>query len=154
MGNWNAPTPPYHLSVVAPINRRRGNRILLVEDDHVLTQMYKLSLLLHGFLVDVAPDGEAGIQRVASGQQPDAIVLDMGLPRVNRRVPRRDGLAMLSALRSTFSTKRIPVVVLASDPLDFADVMELGATVCLARWRSTAKDLTGKLDEILHPFHR
>ena len=37
--------------------------------------MYKLSLLLHGFLVDIAPDGEAGIQWVANGHQPDAIVL-------------------------------------------------------------------------------
>jgi DNA-binding response OmpR family regulator len=145
--------PLFHQSVVSPINRRRADRILLVEDDHVLAQMYKLSLLLHGFLVDIAPDGEAGIQSVAKGHKPDAIVLDIGLPRINRRAPRRDGMAMLSALQSTSSTKFIPVVVLASDPQDFADVMELGATVCLARWRSTAKDLTGQLDEILHPFH-
>jgi hypothetical protein len=80
-------------------------------------------------------------------------VLDIGLPRINRQAPRRDALAMLAALQSTSATKFIPVVVLASDPLDFADFMERGATVCLARWRSNAKDLTGQLDEILHQFH-
>jgi DNA-binding response OmpR family regulator len=153
LGNSDSQQPLYHQSVVSPFHRHRTDRILLVEEDHVLAEMYELSLLLHGFLVDVAPDGEAGIQRVARGQHPDAIVLDIGLPRINRRAPRRDGLAMLSALRSTSTTKFIPVVVLASDPQDFADVMELGATVCLARWRSTTNDLTGQLDEILHPFH-
>jgi CheY-like chemotaxis protein len=150
--NWNQPQSLYHQTVVSEITKRRAHRILLVEDDHVLTQVYKLSLLLHGFSVDIAPDGEAGIQRVAKGQQPDAVVLDMGLPRIDRSVPRRDSRAMLSVIRSTAATKSIPVVVLATDPQDFEDVLDLGATVCLARWRSTAKDLTDQLDEILHPL--
>ena len=33
---------------------------------------------------------------------------------------------------------------------NFKDVLELGATACLARWRATVRDLTGRLDRVLH----
>jgi CheY-like chemotaxis protein len=130
-------------------NRRRRDHILLVEDDYVRAEEYKLTLLLHGFSVAVAPDGEAGIQRVARGDVPAAIVLDLGRPRVDRQVPRRDGLDMVSALRSARATQSVPIVALASDPQDFKDVLDRGATICLAGWRSTTIDLMDRLDEIL-----
>jgi CheY-like chemotaxis protein len=130
----------------------RRDHILLVEDDHVRAEKYRLTLLLHGFYVDVAPDGEAGIQRVTRGDLPAAIVLDLGRPRVDRRMPRRDGLEMVSVLRSAPATESVPIVALASDPQDFRDVLDRGATACLAGWQSTAIDLTNRLDEILHRF--
>jgi CheY-like chemotaxis protein len=150
LGNWNPPQPLFHTSVGSAGIRHPGDHILLVEDDHALAQIYRLGMLLHGFHVDVAPDGEAGIQRVQKGRPPDAIVLDLGLPRVDRGVPRRDGLTMLSVVRAREATQSIPVVVLANDPQDFKDVLELGATACLARWRATVRDLTGRLDRVLH----
>jgi two-component system chemotaxis response regulator CheY len=120
-----------------------------VEDDYVRAEEYKLTLLLHGFSVDVAPDGEAGIQRVTRGDVPAAIVLDLGRPRVDRQMPRRDGLDMVSVLRAIATTESVPIVALASDPQDFNDVLDRGATACLARWRSTTTDLMDRLDEIL-----
>jgi CheY-like chemotaxis protein len=149
------PLAPYHLrSIVIARLPRREPHVLLIEDDRVLAEMYRLSLLLDGFAVDVAPDGEAGIQRVTRGRRPDAIVLDLNRSRVDRRTPRRDGLDMLSMLRSGPPTRSIPVVVLASDPQDFEDVLNRGATVCLARWRSTPADLTDRLDDLLqHHAH-
>ena len=84
------------------------------------------------------------------GHRPDAIVLDLNRSRVDRRLPRRDGLDMLSVLRAAPPTQSIPVVVPAGDPQDFDDVLSRGATACLARWRSTPADLTDRLDELLH----
>jgi CheY-like chemotaxis protein len=142
---------PYHLrSVVIARIPRREPRVLLVEDDRVLADMYRLSLLLDGFMVDVAPDGEAGIERVTRGRLPDAVVLDLNRSRADRRLPRRDGIDMLTMLRTAPPTQSIPVVVLASDPQDFEHVLSRGATVCLARWRSTPADLTDRLDNLLN----
>jgi CheY-like chemotaxis protein len=123
-----------------------------VEDDHVRAEEYRLTLLLRGFFVDVAPDGEEGIQRVTRGDLPAAIVLDLGRPRVDRLKPRRDGLEMVSFLRSLPATSSVPIVVLANDPQDFKDVLDRGATACLAGWRSTTVDLTDRLDEIVDRF--
>jgi CheY-like chemotaxis protein len=130
--------------------RRGRDRILLVEDDHVRAEEYRLTLLLHGFSVDVAGDAEEGIQRVARGDLPAAIVLDLGRPRVDRRKPRRDGLQMVSALRSLRATESVPIMVLANDPQDFTDVLDRGATACLAGWRATRCEVADRLDEIVH----
>jgi CheY-like chemotaxis protein len=114
-----------------------------------MAEMYKLSLLLRGFSVDVARDGEEGIQRVMRGSLPDAVVLDLGLPRVDHEVPRKDGLDMISALRSLRLTQAVPVVVLSNDPASFEEAMDRGATECIANWRTTPRDLAGKLVHLL-----
>ena len=119
---------PYHLrSIVIARIPRREPRVLLVEDDRVLADMYRLSLLLDGFMVDVAPDGEAGIERVTRGRLPDAVVLDLNRSRVDRRLPRRDGIDMLTMLRAAPPTQSIPVVVLttSTDDRDRFDAYQL-----------------------------
>ncbi|TMB94779.1 MAG: response regulator [Chloroflexi bacterium] len=150
-GDMMRTSPRHRLrSVVITRMPRRQPHVLVVEDDRMLAEMYRLSLLLDGFIVEVAPDGEAGIQRVTRGRHPDAIVLDLNRSRFERRLSRRDGLDLLSMLRASPSTQSIPVVVLASDPQDFEVVLRRGATACLARWRSTPADLIGQLDALLH----
>jgi CheY-like chemotaxis protein len=111
--------------------------------------MYKLGLLLRGFSVDVARDGEEGIQRVTHGSLPDAVVVDLGLPRVDQEMPRRDGLDMISTLRALRLTQVVPVVVLSNDPASFEEAIERGATECVANWRTTPRDLAGKVITLL-----
>ena len=138
----------FRLRVLSP----RHSRVLLVERDHSMAEMYKLSLLLRGFSVDVARDGEEGIQRVLHGSLPDAVVLDLGLPRVDHQMPRKDGLDMISALRSLRLTQAVPVVVLSNDPASFEDAIDRGATQCIANWRTTPRDLASKLAHLLGQF--
>jgi hypothetical protein len=56
---------------------------------------------------------------------------------------------MVSVLRSARATESVPIVALASDPQDFKDVLDRGATACLPRWQSSPVDLMDRLDEIL-----
>jgi CheY-like chemotaxis protein len=111
--------------------------------------MYKLGFLLEGFSVDVALDGEEGIQRVLRGNLPDVIVLDLGLPRVDQRTPRKDELEMLATIRSLRLTQSIPVVALSSDPDGFRDVIEQGATECIAKWRVTPGYLASEVRHLI-----
>ena len=81
-------------------------RVLFVEDDPAVAQMYKLKLELDGYAVDVAGDGVQAVQ-MAMGCPPDLIFLDI-------RLPKMDGLGVLEALRRDERTREVPVVILSN----------------------------------------
>lgn len=78
-------------------------RILVVEDDRTIRQMYRSALMLAGFDVEAVDDGLAALRRLEEDHI-DLVVLDLHLPRV-------DGLSVLGELRATSTTCDIPVVV-------------------------------------------
>ena len=84
-------------------------RILLIEADPEVGELVKETLEGERHAVDWATDGEAGLG-LAEGLPYDLLVLDV-------RLPRRDGFAVLAALRAEGS--RVPVLMLtARDTLD------------------------------------
>lgn len=78
-------------------------RILVVDDDRSICQLYRTALTLSGFNVDIAADGFGALLKI-DAEKPDLIVLDLQMPRV-------DGLSVLDELRANDVTGRIPVVV-------------------------------------------
>ena len=80
--------------------------ILLVDDDLNLRQMYKIRLESAGYRVVEAGNGEEAMARAVE-QKPDCILLDVMMPRVN-------GFDVLDILKTTKSTKGIPVIVLTA----------------------------------------
>jgi DNA-binding response OmpR family regulator len=81
-------------------------RVLLIEDDPAVAQMYRLKLELDGYQVSTAADGEAGLQ-MARDAPPDLIFLDV-------RLPKMDGFAVLEGLRAADETRHVPVVILSN----------------------------------------
>jgi CheY-like chemotaxis protein len=81
-------------------------RILFVEDDPTVAEMYRVKLELDGYSVEVATDGEQALQ-IAQADPPDIIFLDI-------RLPKMDGLAVLEALRGDDRTRAVPVVILSN----------------------------------------
>ncbi len=81
----------------------RGKRILVVDDERSVRQLYRTALTQAGFDVDTAEDGMTALRRV-EGRRPDLVVLDLHLPLI-------DGLSVLSELRANSDTLSIPVVV-------------------------------------------
>ncbi len=81
-------------------------RVLFVEDDASVAQMYRLKLELDGYTVDVAEDGLVALEK-ARTLHPDIIFLDIRLPKL-------DGLGVLEALRADVTTAPIPVVILSN----------------------------------------
>lgn len=89
-----------------PSPRPQTRRILFVEDDRLIADMYRLKLEGEGFIVEVAPDGESGA-RMAIANPPDLILLDVLLPRL-------DGIEVLRLLRAERSTRGVPVLILSN----------------------------------------
>ena len=81
-------------------------RVLFVEDDPAVAQMYRLKLELDGYAVDVAADGLQAVE-MAVGNPPDLIFLDI-------RLPKMDGMGVLEALRGDERTREVPVVILSN----------------------------------------
>ena len=55
-------------------------RVLLVDDEHKLTDLLRLELDVEGYDVDVASDGASGLIRSRTEPAPDLIILDWNLP--------------------------------------------------------------------------
>jgi two-component system response regulator MtrA len=93
-------------------------RILLVEDDPSIREITALGLRNAGFDVDVAGDGQQGLERFRDGTY-DLILLDVMLPRL-------DGLELCRAIRRTST---VPVVMLTAraDTIDVVVGLEAGA---------------------------
>jgi DNA-binding response OmpR family regulator len=79
-------------------------RVLLVEDEAAIARDVASALAETGYVVDIARDGEEGWFR-ASTEDYDAIVLDLGLPKL-------DGLSVVRRLREEDST--VPILVLTA----------------------------------------
>jgi len=118
-------------------------RVLFVEDDASVAQMYRLKLELDGYTVDVAGDGFAALEK-ARGLRPDIIFLDIRLPKL-------DGLGVLEALRAGTDTRDIPVVILSNwNEQELVDRgIELGALDHMIKSQTTPARLSQRLRDWL-----
>ena len=111
-------------------------RVLFVEDDPTVAQMYRLKLELDGYQVIMAKDGEEGL-RLAREVDPDIVFLDIRLPKV-------DGFAVLEGLRATDRTRNVPVVILSNyGEQELVDRgLRLGALEYLIKSQTTPANLS------------
>jgi DNA-binding response OmpR family regulator len=108
----NHVTKPSHERPASVSGHAKPIRILVVDDDPSICQLYRTALLLAGFQVEVAGDGLSALQKI-DARRPHLIVLDLHLPRV-------DGLAVLAELRANTYTGDIPVVVVTGTGYQYA----------------------------------
>jgi DNA-binding response OmpR family regulator len=111
-------------------------KVLFIEDDPAVAEMYKLKLELDGYTVTVAKDGEEGLQ-IATDSPPDIIFLDT-------RLPKMDGFAVLERLRSAERTAEVPVIILSNyGERELVDRgLKLGALEYLIKSQTTPANLS------------
>ena len=95
--------------------------VLVVEDDASLREIYRSALRAAGYAVVAVEDGIDALRRVERAR-PEAVVLDLGLPRLSGRDVQQE-------LKAGCHTRHIPIVVVSGtdtsdlDPADFACVL-------------------------------
>ncbi len=100
------PLPPGIIAPTAPVPIAalpNPRRILLIEDEEMVATIYRARLTRAGYLVELALDGETGLQRLRESP-PDAVLLDAHLPRM-------DGLQVLQMIRSEPQISGVPVIL-------------------------------------------
>ena len=111
----------------------RKFRVLLVDDDPSIIKTVGKRLEVEGFELLVAMDGDEAIAK-AQAEHPDAIVLDLMLPKLN-------GFDVCATLKRTQRSMDIPVIAVFSGkatPEDEARCRELGAAAYVAKGRGAA----------------
>ncbi len=123
-------------------------KILLVEDDSFLVEMYTTKFELEGFDVVTAEDGARGIE-LAQSENPDIILLDILMPKM-------DGFEVLDALKKNSKTKDIPVVLLTNlgQKDDVKKGFEKGAVGYLIKAHFMPSEVVDKIKAILDEHGR
>jgi CheY-like chemotaxis protein len=114
-------------------------RILLVEDDDSLANVYLMRLQAESFDVRRVPNGEDALA-AAIEYKPDLIVLDVMMPKVS-------GFDVLDILRNTPETAKVKIVMLTalSQEADQARAKELGVNDYLVKSQVVIADVVDRI---------
>ncbi len=120
-------------------------KILLVEDDNNLREIYEARFQAEGYEIVSAHDGEEALV-VAKAEKPDLVISDVMMPKIS-------GFEMLDILRNTDTLKNVKVIMLTalgqSDDQQRAD--KLGADKYLVKSQVTLEDIVNVANELLSP---
>src|SRR6187549_627557 len=121
-------------------------KIMLVEDDNNLREIYEARLLAEGYEIVSAEDGEQALA-LAVKERPDLIISDVMMPKIS-------GFDVLDILRSTPETKDTKVIMMTalSQDSDRQRGESLGANKYLIKSQVTLEDVVNAVKEQLgHP---
>src|SRR5215469_16136138 len=120
-----------------------ASKILLVEDDNNLREIYEARLQAEGYDIVTAKDGEEALV-VAKSEKPDLIISDVMMPRIS-------GFEMLDILRNTAELKSTKVIMLTAlgQSEDQARANNLGADKYLVKSQVTLEDIVNCAKELL-----
>src|SRR5260221_1862987 len=110
-------------------------KILIIEDDQLVANIYRNKFSMEGFMVEVALDGESGLELVNTFR-PAIVILDLMLPKVT-------GLDLLKKIRSQPAFKHLPIIVFSNTYLSnmVQEAWKAGATKCLSNANCTPKQV-------------
>lgn len=117
-------------------------KILIIDDDQAILRLLEFTLRRAGHQVFIAEDGLAGLA-VAEADQPDLIVVDVMMPKMN-------GYEFCRKARATPDFAETPIVMFSAryHSIDKQAAHEVGATTYLSKTTSP-NDLLKKLGELL-----
>jgi len=118
-------------------------RLLIIEDDKTIGNIYRQKFQLDGFEVALATDGETGLSAVQQ-TAPDVVVLDLMLPKLS-------GIEILKKMRAVEATRLVPVIVLTNAYLagQVQEAWNAGANQCLVKACTTPRQVGEVVKKIL-----
>lgn len=125
------------------MDEKKKVKVLIIEDDSYISDMYKIKFDSENFETTVAEDGIMGIKEIER-QKPDIVLLDVVMPKV-------DGFSVLKMIKKNENFKDIPVVMLTNlgqkDNVERG--FELGATSYIIKAHFTPSEVVKKVKEIM-----
>ncbi len=120
-------------------------KVLLVEDDNNLREIFQMRLQAEGYATVVAADGEEGLV-TAMKEKPDLVIADVMMPKLS-------GFEMVESLRAGPETKDIKVIMMTAlgQAEDQARGEKLGVVKYLVKSQVTLEDFARVVKETLGP---
>ena len=121
-------------------------KILIVEDDIKLRQIYDTMLTSEGYEVEQVSTGQEGLTK-AKSYIPDLIILDIMLPGG------MNGFDLLEQLKRNPATQTIPVIVLTNLDNAKSTALSIGAVEYIVKTNTSIDDVVKKIREYLGEVH-
>ena len=123
-------------------------KILITEDDPLMSRMYQKIFTFEGFEVIMAADGQEGLDKIRA-EMPTLVLLDVMMPKLN-------GLQVLEKLKADPATKSIPVIMLTnlSSQQDAENAMLKGAVKYIVKSEYDPKQVADIVKEVLAGYTR
>ncbi len=118
-------------------------KILVVEDEDILSKVLQEKLEKAGYDVKIASDGEMGIS-MAKSFAPDGIVLDLLMPK-------KSGLEVLGILKADDALKMIPIIVVSNlgEDSDIKKALSAGAVDYYVKSEHPINEIVDKVKKAL-----
>jgi CheY-like chemotaxis protein len=122
-----------------------AKKVLLVEDDNNLKEIFQMRLQAEGYNVITAADGEEGLV-VSLKEKPDLIIADIMMPKLS-------GFEMVENMRASPEMKEVKVIMMTAlgQAEDQARGEKLGVVKYLVKSQVTLEDLARVVKEVLGP---
>ncbi|KKQ90583.1 MAG: Response regulator [Berkelbacteria bacterium GW2011_GWA1_39_10] len=120
-------------------------KILIIEDDEILSKMYAKKFTSDGYQVVVAYSGGEGIL-TAKKEKPNCILLDIMMPVV-------DGFQVIRELKKDPDVKNIPIIILTNlgtSEIFIGEAKRLGVKDYLIKYKTSAKDVVTAVKKALN----
>jgi len=114
-------------------------KILLVDDDHELCQLYKIRLEEAGYQISTVYDGEDALKKIQE-KKPDLIILDLMLPKIS-------GIEVLKKLKQDKKFQTIPIIIFSA--LDNQQDKVKIADSYLIKSKTLPQKLIGEIERLL-----
>ena len=118
-------------------------KIAIIEDDAVISQMYRMKFEADGFDVQLANNGARGVDMVES-YNPDIILMDLQMPEM-------DGVTALGIIRKKEWGKDIPVIIITNlgEEESPKGIRELGIHSYIVKAELTPRQVVQRVKEAL-----
>lgn len=119
------------------------NKVLVVDDEKMFQDIYKIKLLSEGFQVKSASNGAEAIKLLME-EPPDIVLLDLNMPVM-------DGFKVLQTVKADAKLSPIHVIVLSSrgNPEEIEKALNLGADGYLIKSTTKPNEVIKKVKEVL-----
>ena len=121
-----------------------NKKVLIVDDDQFLLNMYSIKLKKFGFEVDTASGGQEVLNKLRDVATPDVLLLDVVMPSM-------DGLELLERIRSEKFVPNAAVIILSnqSQPSDIERATSLGIASYIEKASSIPSEVVAEVIKVL-----
>jgi len=123
-------------------------KILIIEDDPLMSRMYQKVFGFEGYEVETAGNGQEGIEKIKT-VNPTIVLLDIMMPVMN-------GLEVLDRVKADEQTKHIPIVMLTNlaGLQDAETALSKGAVKYIVKSEHEPKQVVDMIKEIIAGYTR
>lgn len=126
----------------------KSYKILVVDDDKFLLDMYSIKFSEQGFVVETALGSEVALEKISNGLRPDIFLVDLLMPKV-------DGFQLIEKLREQGIGRETVIVILSNlgQKEDVDRGLSLGVDGYIIKAAATPSEVVAKVIDIYKKKH-